>query len=137
MVVAAIVSLYLQLGLGWDSDRPRDFAYIMLVTVAVTSVAWLAVTFFTKPESRETLENFYTRVRPQGPGWKPIARAIPVGAASTSLARELLNAALGCVLVYGALFGVGYILLRSVAIGIVLLAVSAASALLIGWQQEQ
>ena len=33
MAVAAAVSLYLQLVLKWDSDRPRDFAYIMLVTV--------------------------------------------------------------------------------------------------------
>jgi uncharacterized sodium:solute symporter family permease YidK len=137
MVAAAIVSLYLQLALGWDSDRPRDFAYIMLVTVGVTSAAWLAVTFFTKPESRETLENFYARVRPHGPGWKPIARTMHVRAASTSLARELLNAALGCVLVYGALFGVGYVLLRSVAVGIVLLAISAASGLLIASQRER
>jgi solute:Na+ symporter, SSS family len=135
MVAAAIVSLYLQLGLGWDSDRPRDFAYIMLVTVGVTSVAWLAVTLLTKPEPRATLENFYARVRPQGPGWKPIARTIDVPAASTSLTRELLNAALGCVLIYGALFGVGYVLLRSVAVGVALLAVSAASALVIAFER--
>jgi solute:Na+ symporter, SSS family len=137
MVVAAIVSLYLQLALGWNSDRPREFAYIMLVTVGVTSVAWLAVTLATRPEPRETLENFYTRVRPNGPGWKPIARTIVVPTASMSLARELLNAALGCVLVYGALFGIGYLLLRSVSVGVVLLAVSAASALLIASQRER
>src|SRR5205823_2910916 len=29
MAVAAAVSLYLQIVLKWDSDRPRDFAYIM------------------------------------------------------------------------------------------------------------
>ena len=44
------------------------------------------------------------------------------------LRRELLNAFLGCVLVYSALFGVGQILLRSAMIGIGLLVVSALAA---------
>jgi hypothetical protein len=34
----------LQLVLKWDSDRPRDFAYIMIVTVAITTIVWLVVT---------------------------------------------------------------------------------------------
>src|SRR6266850_1092696 len=50
MAVAAVVSLYLQLGLKWDSDRPRDFAYIMLVTVSLTTIVWLLVTWMTRPE---------------------------------------------------------------------------------------
>jgi len=44
---------------------------------------------------------------------------------------QLLNALLGCVLVYSALFGVGEILLRSAAFGIALLVVSALSAVAI------
>jgi hypothetical protein len=40
----------------------------------------------------------------------------------------LLNALLGCVLVYAALFGVGEILLRSAARGAVLLIVAALAA---------
>jgi len=42
-----------------------------------------------------------------------------------SLRLELLNALLGCVLVYGALFGVGEILLRSALLGVGLLIISA------------
>jgi hypothetical protein len=48
--------------------------------------------------------------------------------ASGSLGGELLNALLGCVLVYSALFGVGQLLLRSAAIGMGLLVVSALAA---------
>ena len=132
MAVAAAVSLYLQLALKWDSDRPRDFAYIMIVTVSVTTIAWLIVTWLTPPESDSTLAAFYRRVRPQGPGWTPIARAIgmpPGGAAS--LARQIVNAALGCVLVYSALFGVGELLLRSALVGLALLALSALTAVAI------
>ena len=128
MAIAAAVSLYLQLGLQWDSDQPRDFAYIMIVTVSLTTAGWLVVTWLTAPEPDETLRAFYRRVRPQGPGWKPIADAVGLPPASPSLARELLNAFLGCVLVYAALFGVGELLLRGAAVGIGLLFISALAA---------
>ena len=129
MAVAAAVSLSLQLALKWDSDRPRDFAYIMIVTVSVTTIAWLIVTWLTPPESDSTLTSFYRRVRPQGPGWAPIAKAVGAPSAGTaSLARQIVNAALGCVLVYSALFGVGELLLRSALVGLALLALSALTA---------
>jgi Na+/proline symporter len=128
MAVAAVVSLYLQLGLKWDSDRPRDFAYIMIVTVAATTIAWLAATWMTPPEPAETLHAFYRRVRPHGRGWAPIAAAVGLPEGSGSLGGELLNAFLGCVLVYAALFGVGEILLRSAVRGGLLLIVSALAA---------
>jgi len=128
MAVAAVVSLYLQIGLKWDSDRPRDFAYIMIVTVAATTIAWLAATWMTPPEPAETLHAFYRRVRPHGRGWAPIAAAVGLPEASGSLGGELLNAFLGCVLVYAALFGVGEMLLRSAVRGGLLLIVSALAA---------
>jgi len=128
MAVAAAVSLFLQIALGWDGDKPRDFAYLMLVTVGLTTIAWLAVTWLTPPEPAETLHAFYRRVRPAGRGWAPIAAAVGLPPASASLGTELLNAFLGCVLVYAALFGVGHVLLRSAAVGIGLLALSALAA---------
>jgi SSS family solute:Na+ symporter len=131
MAVAAAVSLFLQLGLKWDGDRPRDFAYIMIVTVTLTTIAWLAVTWLTPPEPAETLQRFYRQVRPHGRGWTPIAAAIGLPPAPGSLGRELVNALLGCVLVYAALFGVGEMLLHSVARGLGLLGVSALAAVAI------
>jgi Na+/proline symporter len=128
MVAAAVVSLYLQVALGWDGDQPRDFAYIMLVTVGLTTIAWLTVTFATAPESDATLRRFYQQVRPHGPGWASVAAAVGGGPAPGSLRRDLTNALLGCVLVYSALFGVGELLLRSAVTGALLLALSALSA---------
>jgi SSS family solute:Na+ symporter len=129
MATAAAVSLYLQLGLHWNSDRPRDFAYIMIVTVSTTTLVWLLVTWMTPAEPDATLTSFYRRVRPHGPGWRPVAALVgePAGD-SQSLWSDLVNAALGCVLVYAALFGVGEILLRSAALGCTLLVVSAIAA---------
>ena len=129
MAVAAAVSLYLQIVLGWDGDRPRDFAYLMIVTVSATTIAWLAVTWMTPPEPAETLQRFYARVRPSGPGWGPVRRNAVVAAPTGSLGRDLFNAFVGCVLVYASLFGVGEILLRSVALGVTLLVVAALAAI--------
>jgi SSS family solute:Na+ symporter len=129
MAVAAAVSLFLQLVLGWDGDRPRDFAYLMIVTVSATTIAWLAVTWMTPPEPAETLQRFYERVRPHGPGWGPVRRNTVVAPPPGSLGRDLFNAFVGCVLVYSALFGVGEILLRSVALGVTLLVIAALAAI--------
>ena len=40
----------------------------MIITVAITTVVWLAVTFLTKPESTETLVSFYRRTAPSVDG---------------------------------------------------------------------
>jgi len=117
-------------------DRPRDFAYIMIVTVTLTTIAWLVVTWMTAPEPAETLLAFYHRVRPQGRGWAPVAAASGLPPTSASLGGELLNALLGCVLVYASLFGVGEILLRSATRGVVLLVVAALAALAIARNLE-
>src|SRR5207247_4392762 len=59
MVCAFVVSLFLQIAVVLDKDRPIDFAHIMIITVAITTVVWLAVTFLNKQEPRETLVGFY------------------------------------------------------------------------------
>ncbi|MEO8089819.1 MAG: sodium:solute symporter family protein [Gemmatimonadales bacterium] len=61
-----------------DSSRPA-YAQTMLITVAVTSVVWLAVTLATGPESDATLERFYRKVRPGGAGWRRVSRRLGYG----------------------------------------------------------
>src|SRR5262249_19157596 len=114
MSVAAAVSFYLQLRLKWDSDQPRDFAYLMLVTVGITTVAWLAVTFLTSPEPHETLIRFYRRVQPEGPGWTDIAAQVDSDEIreTTGLATQFVNWGLGCVLIYASLFGIGRVIFQ-------------------------
>jgi len=130
MTVAAATSLFLQIGVGWDSDRPREFALLMLVTVAITTASWLLVTWLTPPEPASTLDAFFLRVRPAGPGWARVAARTGVRA-TESLGAQLVNWILGCVMIYATLFGVGTVLLGRAWIGITLLGVSALSALAI------
>ena len=40
--------------------------------VIVTTCLWLIVTFITKPESDKVLINFYSKIRPGGPGWNKV-----------------------------------------------------------------
>src|SRR5437867_790799 len=120
MVTAFVVSLFLQLVFGLDNNKPIDFAHIMLITVAVTTVVWLAVTFLTAPESRDTLVAFYRRTRPSRFGWEPVAAWAPEVRASTDGLANLLDWIAGCVLIYGVLFGVGKLLLHDTLPGVLL-----------------
>src|SRR5213592_4490499 len=131
MVSAFVVSLFLQLALGLDNDQPIDFAHIMLITVAVTTVVWLAVTFLTKPEPNETLVTFYRRTRPSRAGWAPVAAQAPDVLASSGGLSNLLDWIAGLVLVYGVLFGVGKLLLHDTTPGLLLLALAALGGFVI------
>jgi Na+/proline symporter len=83
---------------------------VLLSTVAITSVAWIAATLFTTPTDRSVLIGFYRQVRPSGPGWRDIRREAAVSAKPDSLANAALGWVLGCVFVYAALFGTGSLL---------------------------
>ncbi|HJU89593.1 MAG TPA: sodium:solute symporter family protein, partial [Gemmatimonadaceae bacterium] len=101
---------------------PRADAWIMLITVAVTTVTWLAVTFATRPEPESVLQAFYRRVRPGGPGWAGVSERagfgrepIPGGALAWT------NWLAGVLAVYFTLFGIGKIVFGDVGLGAVLL----------------
>src|SRR6266568_2426056 len=135
MVTAAVVSLFLQTYLKWDSDRPKDFAYLMLVTVGITTIVWLAVTLFTSAEPMDKLVSFYRRVRPEGPGWKKVAAEAGVleAHASGTLSAQFANWILGCALIYGSLFGIGKLIFKEWAIGSLYLLLAIAAGALVSW----
>ena len=102
----------------------------MLVTVALTTVAWVVVTYLTPPEPRDTLINFYRIVKPAGPGWKAIAAEAEITGThgGESLATQFLNCILGCVLIYATLFAIGKLIFKEwIAGGIWLVAAVVAA----------
>jgi uncharacterized sodium:solute symporter family permease YidK len=132
MAIAAIVSLVLQLVVKWDSGRPRDFAYLMLVTVGITTVGWLAITFLTKPEPRDRLVSFYRKVHPEGPGWKRIAAEAGVDHRNSGgIWVQLSNWVLGCVLIYASLFGIGKLVMKEWLMAVLFIAAAGISGFLI------
>jgi len=90
----------------------------LLLTVAVTTVVWVAATYLTAPTDRRTLIEFYRLVRPAGGGWEPIRAEAAVGPSPDSVAHALLGWVLGCVVVYAALFGAGSFLYGRTSQGI-------------------
>jgi SSS family solute:Na+ symporter len=104
---------------------PNGDAWVMLTTVAVSTVVWVAVTFATKPESDATLEAFYKRVRPGGPGWVAVStrlgfgrERIPGGALAWS------NWLAGVIAVYASLFGIGKLVFLEFGTGLIMLLVA-------------
>ncbi|HXU36995.1 MAG TPA: sodium:solute symporter family protein [Blastocatellia bacterium] len=134
MIAAAACSLFLQMYLKWDSDRPRDFAYLMLVTVGVTTLVWVSATLLTRAEPLEKLVAFYRKVQPEGPGWQRIAAHAGLSPANVSggLAVQFVNWFLGCLLIYAFLFGIGYLIFGEIlkAAGFLVVGVIASATIL-------
>jgi len=106
----------------------RADAWVMLVTVAVSTVVWLGVTFATKPEPDRVLEAFYRRVRPGGPGWAVVSERAGFGRESIpGGALAWTNWIAGIVAVYSTLFGIGKIVLGSLLEGLVMLAIAVVA----------
>jgi Na+/proline symporter len=133
MISAAIVSMTLQKAYHFDTDNPRDFAWLMIITVSITTVIWLAVTFLTRPEPQDVLVAFYARCRPSAAGWGPIARLRPDIKPTRDGLANLLDWIAGCALIYGVLFGTGKLLLHESAVGLALLAMGLLGGAVIYW----
>jgi Na+/proline symporter len=115
MVVSFLVAIYLQiihplLGLP-DISSPMK----LIIGVAITTVAWIFVTFVTRPSDEGTLRNFYNLVHPGGPGWQRVIKkaemdghAIRDGGQAWEVPMGILCMLFGCFAVYGALFATGY-----------------------------
>lgn len=87
-----------------------DFGLRLFVITLVTTAAWLAVMWLTPPETEDTLERFYRKVRPGGPGWQRI-RARTGVAAAHHLGRDLLRSLAALCLLFGLMFATGAVLL--------------------------
>jgi SSS family transporter len=110
MACALVVSLGVRQFSIFDPATPAGFARQILVTVGVTTVVWLVVTFATAPEPMERLIGFYRHVYPAGTWWRPVARAAGISERRGEVWPNVLNWLLGIALVYSTLFGIGELL---------------------------
>ncbi len=131
MVVSLSAFALVPMGTGPGAAFEQQ-ATVMLVTVVATTVVWVAVTFLTAPEPDATLDAFYLRVRPGGPGWARVSARLGFGKEPIpGGALSFLNWALGITLVYTALFGIGKIVFGRIPTGLELLGVAAVAFVLI------
>ena len=96
------------------------------VIVLITTIAWLLVTFLTKPDDDQKLIEFYKKTRPGGPGWKRIVN-LPgfkneKGYNKTwAVPRGILCMLVGCLAIYSALFSTGYFIYGELYLGLIML----------------
>jgi hypothetical protein len=102
----------------------------LLITIAVTTVCWLATAYFGPQNDPRTLVEFYRKVRPFGPGWAPIrvkaglsTAAVETEAGTENFTLSLLGWFAGCIMIWSALFTVGNFLYGRMGYAFGLLAV--------------
>jgi Na+/proline symporter len=128
MVASLTVGLLLWFGLGLDTSDPAQSAMITLWTVLASTVAWVSVTFLTRPESDAVLDRFYRKVRPGGPGWYSVAGRLGFGKESIDGGvLNWTNWVAGVTAVYATLFATGQVIFGEWTDAAIYLALSALS----------
>lgn len=133
MAASFLSSMVLQHVFRFDTGKPRELAIQILISVGVSTVAWLGVTLLTAPEPDGVLHAFYRRVRPSALLWGPVARACADVAPQNDLAAAFLNWAAGCVMIYMALFGVGKCLFGAWGLGLGFLGIAGVCGGFLYW----
>lgn len=119
MIVSGIVSLVFSsqtinaLFFGNDGYFPSWGKFPL--TVFITTIIWITITFITKPESDETLIRFYKKTTPGGPSWKFYFESVCKEKGINykinqkwSVPSGILAMLLGCVFIYSILFATGF-----------------------------
>jgi SSS family solute:Na+ symporter len=107
----------------------------LLLTIAVTTVCWVATAYLGPETDRQVLIDFYKKARPFGPGWVKIRKdaGLKEGwdgarAEGDNIPLALLGWVSGCTMIWSALFAVGNFLYARSRMAIVLLVTFAVSA---------
>jgi hypothetical protein len=86
----------------------------------------------------ETLQNFYKKIQPGGPGWKKVVQISEENGINISGTKEkwdvpngILCMVFGSLSVYSILFGIGYLLYGQYNLGFSFLAISILSLYLL------
>ncbi len=130
--IAAMVSSFL-VAIGFHIAGKAGFHLpshlTLIVSVAITTVIWIATALLTPPTDPERLAGFYKLVRPGGPGWAPVQAATRLEPSTDSLTASFAGWICGVAFVYAALFGAGSLLYGRTTQGLVWLAIFVVSGL--------
>jgi Na+/proline symporter len=112
----------------------------MLWGVAVTTGAWVLVALFTKPTEEERLREFYRRIQPGGPGWRPVLeraeherQRIRDPKMKSDLPVGLLASAGATAGIWALIFAGGFFLYGQPLSALGMLAITAAGGGLVLW----
>ena len=129
MVVSFVLALLFEfVDMGLESHHK------LILSVGITTVCWIAVTYLTRPTNTETLAKFYNSVTPYGRGWgqfKDIAAhaKIKLNSGNDNFTIDLASMLLGIVFVYTSLFATGYIIYGNTVGALILISIAVISGI--------
>lgn len=128
MAVSFTAALYFQFAElpGWSSHEK------LIAGIAVTTLGWILATYLCPATNPEVLREFYRKIRPAGPGWKPVRESLGAEApadADDRIPRALLNVLLGCISIYALLFAIGSAVYGEIARSAILFAIGVSAAI--------
>lgn len=132
MIVSFVVAL------AFEFIIPNNFSVEekLIIGVTITTISWLFVTMITPPSKMETLQNFYKKIQPGGPGWQKVIEESESNGINITGKKEkwdvpsgILCMLFGSISVYSILFGIGYILYSQTTTGIIFLVISVLSVI--------
>jgi SSS family solute:Na+ symporter len=108
--------------------------YALLTTVGITTLCWVLTAFLGPQTDRQTLIDFYRKVRPFGPGWRQIRQEAGISELEAAATHEniplaLLGWSAGCMAIWSSLFAVGNFLYGRMGLAAMLLGVFIVSGL--------
>tara|TARA_Y100001935_G_C17310454_1_gene515652 strand:- start:6860 stop:7474 length:615 start_codon:yes stop_codon:yes gene_type:complete len=130
MIVSFIVAL------GFEFIFPNNFSVEekLIIGVTITTICWVIATLITPPAKIETLQNFYKKIQPGGPGWKKIIKISESSGIEIVGRKErwdvpngILCMVFGSISIYSILFGIGYILYSQITTGFIFISISIIS----------
>ena len=112
MIVSFILAVYLQIihtSLGFEAI-PQDIQF--LISVFVTTIAWVCVSLLTSPSNLNTLKDFYIKIQPGGNGWNKIKDQIDDKKIEKkvfwTIPRGISCMMISVFSIYGSLFSLGF-----------------------------
>jgi Na+/proline symporter len=107
--------------------------------VFLTSITWIIVTYATPRVDDDTLRNFYTKIRPGGPGWKPVVEKAKSQNIILQKEKDLkwdvptgiLCMIFGAMSIYSILFAIGNLLYGNYLTLAILVGIAAVSITLL------
>ena len=137
-LTAMIVSFLVALGFEFLFPNNLSVEEKLIIGVTITTICWFAVTLITPPSNIETLQNFYKKIQPGGPGWKKIIDISESNGIKIVGKKEkwdvptgILCMVFGSISVYSILFGIGYILYSQTTTGLIFLLISVVSVFIL------
>lgn len=129
MIVATVMAVILVVFVEDDTVATSvfdGFTVKLLLSVGLTTIAWILATYLAPGVSTSTLREFYKLTLPGGPGWKKVVQEARAEGDMIDekhhgkpweMPIQILLVFIGCIVIYSSLFAIGNFLYGNILTG--------------------